>query len=139
MRDAGLTPMEQDMIRRTLAGRPPRMADPGRVGGGRRRAKGASSTRAGAREAEGRCATRPALMALLVAFIRLNTGLHVTKLFCSYLEEKRYLFSFGALCAAIPILTLGFFLEHQGVDPSFEFAWLGDEGNSNATALGTLP
>lgn len=68
------------------------------------------------------------IFVLLVVFLRLNTGRYVFKTFLGYLELKSYLFAFAATCVLVPLLTLAFFLEHNGMDPTFDFAWLDREG-----------
>jgi hypothetical protein len=71
------------------------------------------------------------LFAVLAFYLYSSLGVRTIPTFATYVKAAKMAVPFAAVCATVPILSLAFFIEHHGVDPSFQFAWL--RGGANAT------
>ena len=60
----------------------------------------------------------------IMVVIQLNTGMRPLRSFAAYLDAKNYWLAWMCTAVVVPILTVGFFFQPFGIDPTFQFTWL---------------
>jgi hypothetical protein len=77
-------------------------------------------------------AVEAVLFAFLAGYRYYSLGVRAVPTFATYVKASKMAVPLAGVCACVPIISLYFFCDHNGVDASFRFAWL--RGGANATA-----
>jgi hypothetical protein len=73
------------------------------------------------------------VFAAVASYLYLFLGVRAIPTLAMYVKVAKMAAPFAATCVFVPIISLTFFLEHNGVDASLRFEWLKGGGNANAT------
>jgi hypothetical protein len=74
------------------------------------------------------------LFAALAFYLYSSLDVRAIPTFATYIKAAKLTVPFAGVCGVVPLVSLSFFLEHNGVDPSFQFAWV-RRGGENATGV----